>query len=165
MLMHQGCCCHKQCRCCCCCCWWWWWWWWCWTWWCPQCLSCWAFAAASAMESAAAIAGQPLQPLSEQLLVDCVKEGAYGCRGGWHHSAYLWASQNGAVGDLAHPYTQRDGPICPAMIGMAFPIDGYVDVPRNKDELKTVSCARERESNSSQPAVPEADAPACLQEP
>lgn len=46
-----------------------------------QCGSCWAFATIAAVETNAAIAGLPLTPLSEQLLVDC-DTANYGCSGG-----------------------------------------------------------------------------------
>lgn len=90
------------------------------------------------MESTAAIAGRPLQPLSEQLIVDCVKEGSNGCNGGWYIKAYTWVTQNGIVGDQIMPYAEKEGPNCPSMNGMVFPIDGYADVPVDEEELKTV---------------------------
>lgn len=46
-----------------------------------QCGSCWSFATIASVETNAAIAGLPLTPLSEQLLVDCNTANS-GCNGG-----------------------------------------------------------------------------------
>jgi len=64
-----------------------------------QCGSCWAFSTACVIESAWAIAGNPLTSLSEQEIVDCSvgcsEEPPYGkvcnqgCNGGWPWNAYI----------------------------------------------------------------------------
>jgi len=60
-----------------------------------QCGSCWAFSTTGAVESAWAVAGNPLTSLSEQQLVSCCNS-SDGCDGGFPNTAMEWISLNGA---------------------------------------------------------------------
>ena len=47
-----------------------------------QCGSCWAFSTTGTLEGSFAITNKTLTSFSEQYLVDCSKNGNYGCNGG-----------------------------------------------------------------------------------
>jgi cathepsin L len=68
------------------------------------CGSCWAFTATGAMESAYCKRTGVLVSLSEEQLVNCVKESA-GCDGGWMHYAYNYVKAEGGIStDDSYPY-------------------------------------------------------------
>jgi len=58
------------------------------------------------MESAYAIAGNPLTKLAESQLVDCafVKYGNLGCNGGLMDNAFEYAMKNKMVTEASYPY-------------------------------------------------------------
>ncbi|CAJ0952816.1 unnamed protein product, partial [Mesorhabditis belari] len=68
------------------------------------CSCCYAFAAVGAVESALAIAGQPLRNLSVQEMLNCV---GGGCRGGAPYNVYKFIQQNGIVLDTKIAYTGK----------------------------------------------------------
>lgn len=76
-----------------------------------SCGSCWTFSTTGAVESAWAIAGNPLISLAEQQLVDCA--GGFenhGCNGGLPSQAFqylMWAG--GQEKESDYKYTARDG--------------------------------------------------------
>jgi len=81
-----------------------------------QCGSCWAFSTIGVIESAWAIAGNPLIQFSEQEIVDCShgcsNEPPYGnvcnqgCNGGWPWNAFFdIISWKGVETETAYPYT------------------------------------------------------------
>jgi hypothetical protein len=78
-----------------------------------QCGSCWAFSSASTIESAWAIAGHPLTPLSEQELVSCIAVTPPGgqCHGGLPSLTFDWLVKQRS-GDVLtesfYPYTSHD---------------------------------------------------------
>ncbi|KNC54251.1 cysteine proteinase 1 [Thecamonas trahens ATCC 50062] len=88
-----------------------------------QCGSCWAFSAVSAIESAWALAGNPLVSLSEQNIIDCtLNNEAYcikyhgqkscpaGCNGGLQPEAYLYVMANHGIDtESSYPYQAVDG--------------------------------------------------------
>ena len=74
------------------------------------CGSCWIFAGLTVVESANAIAKNPLVELSKQELMDCVKPPYYesdGCQGGTADDVYSFVQQFGVVTDKVYPYTGR----------------------------------------------------------
>ena len=73
-----------------------------------QCGSCWSFSTTGAIESAWAVAGNPLVSLSEQLLVSCDNT-SYGCDGGFPNTAMDWVRDNGEVTEASYPYVSGNG--------------------------------------------------------
>lgn len=71
-----------------------------------QCGSCWAFSAAGALESAWAIAGHGLVPLSEQYLMDC---GFMSCHGGRAQAGVVTATLHGVCTEYSYPYRAAPG--------------------------------------------------------
>ena len=77
-----------------------------------SCGSCWAFSATATFEGRHAIKnGKPdfNNFFSEQQLVDCNKNGCYGCSGGWMHLSFDYLTKNGFCTEAQYPYTARDG--------------------------------------------------------
>lgn len=76
-----------------------------------SCGSCWTFSTTGAVESAWAIAGNPLTQLAEQQLVDCAGGfNNHGCNGGLPSQAFqylMWAG--GQEKETDYKYTARDG--------------------------------------------------------
>jgi len=102
-----------------------------------QCGSCWAFSTISVIESAWAIAGNPLTSFSEQEIVDCSQgcseEPPYGkvcnqgCNGGWPWNAFedimTW---KGVELESKYVYTAQTGTCKRANFGPATaPISNY----------------------------------------
>lgn len=77
-----------------------------------QCGSCWAFSATEGVESSNCIAGNGLDVLSPQQLVDCATEaagyGSNGCSGGWYYWAWDYLKTHGQELNSAYPYTAKD---------------------------------------------------------
>merc|ERR1711936_785410 len=70
------------------------------------CGSCWAFAVVASVEAAWAIAGNGLESLSEQELIDC---GAGDCNGGWIYDAYdTIINKGGLMTEEDYPYTAHN---------------------------------------------------------
>jgi len=102
-----------------------------------QCGSCWAFSTACVIESAWAIAGNPLTSLSEQEIVDCSvgcsNEPPYGkvcnqgCNGGWPWNAFI--DIEGWLGlelESKYVYTAQTGTCKRSQFGPATaPISNY----------------------------------------
>lgn len=68
-----------------------------------QCGSCWAFSSTGAMEGALAIGTGKLVSLSEQELVNCVKED-HGCFGGSMDDAFEYAREHAICTEIEEPY-------------------------------------------------------------
>lgn len=60
-----------------------------------KCGSCWAFSVVEMIQQIVRIQRQEEREFSVQHLVDCVKKGANGCRGGWPVSAMQFIAENG----------------------------------------------------------------------
>ncbi|GMI55305.1 hypothetical protein ScalyP_jg4996 [Parmales sp. scaly parma] len=76
-----------------------------------QCGSCWAFSATETIESAWAMAGNPITEFSPQQIVSCdVGNGDYGCSGGMPSTAFEYViSAGGMATEEAYPYTSLTG--------------------------------------------------------
>ena len=72
-----------------------------------SCGSCWTFATTETVESANAIAGNGLIPLSEQQLVACVTVDE-GCNGGMTYDAYTYLIDHNAYTEDNWAYTAMD---------------------------------------------------------
>jgi hypothetical protein len=77
-----------------------------------QCGSCWSFSTTGAVESAWAVAGNPLVSLSEQYLVSCDTT-SDGCDGGWPYSAVDYLASTGAITESSYPYISGNGSSMP----------------------------------------------------
>jgi len=73
-----------------------------------HCGSCWSFSATGAMESAWAKSKGNLISLSEQELVDCVKQD-HGCHGGEMNDAFEYAIENNICTEYQDPYRGIEG--------------------------------------------------------
>lgn len=82
-----------------------------------QCGSCWTFSATGAMEGAWALKTGELISLSEQQLVDCVKQDQ-GCNGGQMNDAFEYAMHTPICPDSEEPYEAHDDKCqkCPSTI-------------------------------------------------
>ncbi len=70
-----------------------------------SCGSCWAFGTIDSYESDVAVAGGPLDNLSEEWLLDCNSYG-YSCSGGWWAFGDMY---NGAPKESCYPYVGSKG--------------------------------------------------------
>lgn len=95
-----------------------------------QCGSCWSFATAEAVESAWAIAGNPLVTLSEQQMMDCSRDyGNEGCSGGFMDPALDYVIDNGGLcAENSYPYKEADETSCRACVPVAK-ISDCQDIP------------------------------------
>eukprot|EP01098_Paradermamoeba_levis_P009961 TRINITY_DN4177_c0_g1_i2.p1 TRINITY_DN4177_c0_g1~~TRINITY_DN4177_c0_g1_i2.p1 ORF type:complete len:281 (-),score=71.85 TRINITY_DN4177_c0_g1_i2:304-1146(-) len=76
-----------------------------------KCGSCWAFGSVAVIESAWALAGNPLVSLSEGQLVDCTRDTPYynhACCGGWFPRAWDYVQKNGITGEISYPYLHQN---------------------------------------------------------
>ena len=99
-----------------------------------QCGSCWAFSTTGAIESAWAVAKNPLVSLSEQRFVSC-DSANYGCDGGFPQLAMDYARANGTTTEASYPYASGGGtaPACNAAgnVAAAANVTGWRLVPGN----------------------------------
>lgn len=102
-----------------------------------SCGSCWAFSAVAMIEGAAFVAHKKLFSLSEQELVDCVREINHGCDGGIPSDAYPEMIQKniGLETGSDYPYKARDQ-TCKAKVSKekVF-IGGWAQISTNEDQI------------------------------
>lgn len=98
-----------------------------------QCGSCWAFSATAAIEGIWKIAGNTLQNLAEQQMVDCSTSfGNQGCNGGLMDNAFKYIiSVKGQEPTSSYPYTAVQGTCRFSATKIVSKISGYSDVPKN----------------------------------
>ncbi|XP_032268953.1 cathepsin O isoform X2 [Phoca vitulina] len=103
------------------------------------CGGCWAFSVVSAVESAYAIKGKPLEDLSVQQVIDCSYNN-YGCRGGSTLNALNWLNKTQVklVRDSEYPFKAQNG-LCHYFSDSqsGFSIKGYsaYDFSDQEDEM------------------------------
>lgn len=107
------------------------------------CQGCWAFAAVEAVESALAIAGEPLTELSVEELISCTPNpehcgGSGGCGGATAEQAFNLSVKSGVTTEAAYPY--KHGPFsrhtcdqAPVRTPFAA-VGGFVRLPSNDDQ-------------------------------
>jgi cathepsin F len=93
-----------------------------------QCGSSWAFSTVEQIESDYFLAGNRLNPLSPQQLVDCETQDD-GCNGGDPVNAYPYIVTAGGIeGELSYPYTGMDGRCKFSATRVAATITGFQNV-------------------------------------
>lgn len=103
------------------------------------CGGCWAFSVVSAVESAYAIKGKPLEDLSVQQVIDCSYNN-YGCQGGSTLNALNWLNKTQVklVRDSEYPFKAQNG-LCHYFSNSqsGFSIKGYsaYDFSDQEDEM------------------------------
>jgi C1A family cysteine protease len=85
-----------------------------------SCGSCWAFGTLASYEAHVAIAGNPLEDLSEEWLLDCNSHG-YSCSGGWWVFDDLY---NGIPKESCYPYVGSKG-TCYTGCTKYYPMDSW----------------------------------------
>lgn len=109
-----------------------------------SCGSCWAFSATAALEFAYFNKTKSLASFSEQLCVDCAKNGADTCDvGGEMSDCYVAVQQLGAEeSEDNYPYTQTSGAGCRFDNKSAFPnfkVSGYKNVTQGDEAALQVA--------------------------
>ena len=116
-----------------------------------QCGSCWAFSAVSSLEGQVAkVLGNSVS-LSEQEMVDCVKDVkspdgtqscCYGCNGGEMYSVYQYLNNKEDDTETEYPYIAKDGDcnLKPSNLSNVV-VKDYVSLPSRDEEtlMKAVS--------------------------
>ena len=101
-----------------------------------MCGSCWAFSATGSLEGQHFRQTGKLVSLSEQNLVDCVKD--HGCHGGWMDIAFKYIKDNGGIDtEESYPYEDQYN-ICRYRKKDVGATDiGFIDIPHgDEDALK-----------------------------
>ena len=111
-----------------------------------QCGSCWAFSAIGALESQIMKKTNHNVSLSEQEMVDCVKnilspDGSIiccdGCMGGEMYSVYQYLIHNTSGVDdteLQYPYTAMDGPCSKKVSNVNVKVKDFVSLPKGDEK-------------------------------
>jgi cathepsin F len=105
-----------------------------------QCGSCWAFSAIANLEGVYAIKSGEQQIFSEQLLVDCDKNGDQGCNGGLMDNAFGWLAKEGNGLELStdYPYAGKDQTcqMTEDKIFSGVKVTKFLDISQNEEEIR-----------------------------
>jgi len=106
-----------------------------------SCGSCWTFSATGALEGWNKIKTGTLTSLSEQQMVDCTKDGCFGCQGGWPFKCMEYVQKKGLCSEQAYPYTGRDGTCkdtaCTPAIAPGA-LTGYLNITDEAAQLQAI---------------------------
>jgi hypothetical protein len=101
-----------------------------------NCNASWAFAAAAAVESAAALSSGRLLPLSPQHIIDCAWQfGGQSCKGGDVTRGLMFAQNVGLCEEETYPFTATNADCCRSNCRVAVPgqedggVQGFCNVP------------------------------------
>lgn len=101
-----------------------------------RCNSCWTFGMLGAVEGQHFLKTGKLISLSEQNLVDCVRENETKCYGGSYRMAYNYIRRNGGIeSEKTYPYTGRKGDCKYNPENAVATIRDYVRLPQNEVAL------------------------------
>jgi len=103
-----------------------------------QCGSCWAFSATEAIESQWFLAGNSLDSLAPQQIVDCDKgRGDEGCNGGDTPTAYQYViAAGGMEKEDAYPYTGSDDTCSFSVSKVDAKIKDWTYITKSKNETE-----------------------------
>lgn len=100
-----------------------------------NCGGCWAFSVIASVESAYAIAGNPLSSFSEQQLIDCSTDyGNEGCYGGWVDWGLMYVKAMGVETEKDYPYLAKNADCNYSGSKVVTRIKNYFDVPEKDDK-------------------------------
>lgn len=106
------------------------------------CGACWAFTTAAAVEGAVAVTTKVLNELSNQELIDCVRQNE-GCNGGDFDYAFRFVADKGLVSSSDYKFTQSQGTCRTGQFPIASRIkDAYMTRPCDKDRLMSIVARR-----------------------
>ncbi|GFU52292.1 cathepsin L [Nephila pilipes] len=107
-----------------------------------MCGSCWAFSSTGSLEGQHKKKTGNLVSLSEQNLVDCVKENE-GCNGGWMDSAFEQIKkENGIDTETSYPYVAIQDSCFFNEFTVGATCAGYVDLPEGDEEVLKQAVAK-----------------------
>jgi len=107
-----------------------------------SCGSCWAFSTTGVLEGRTEISTGKLISLSEQDLVDCSKDGTYGCSGGWPYKALTYVYNNGGLcSEADYSYRGVDGTCYDSSCTKYSDIRTYAYVERSTADMEAAVAA------------------------
>ncbi|KAL6888196.1 hypothetical protein ACP4OV_009222 [Aristida adscensionis] len=107
-----------------------------------QCGCCWAFSAVATVESIHQIKTGQLLSLSEQQLLDCIRDD-HDCTGGFMDVPLKYIVDNGGIAtENDYPYTAARGK-CNHNVKLTVKITGFEIVPKNNEEALAAAVAKQ----------------------